>query len=207
VEAWSYFLAVHPAGYYANLAHAQVAKLAAAKVAAVEQLRLDAIAGPTAPTAERPKSPGLTIAVAPAEPDIKPSPTLSPSEIAGELQLRLKRIGCDPGSTNGRWNDRSRRALQSFNRYAGTNLDIQVASLQALEAVQSRTSRVCPLECERGKRADGEHCVPIICKSGLVLRSDGTCTKPVERPKPVVRAARSKGGSKCLSINGQKICQ
>jgi hypothetical protein len=213
-DAWSYFLAAHPIGYYANLAHVQLAKLAAAKIAAGDQPSLAPAANPLAPVLPSPEQPkplgqavALAPAVAPGEPDIKPSPALGPSEIAAELQVKLKQIGCDPGSTNGQWGDRSRRALRNFNRYAGTNLDVEVASLQALDVVQSRTSRVCPLECDRGKRADGESCVPIVCKTGLVLRSDGNCTKPVKQVKPVVRAARSKGGGKCLSVNGQRICQ
>ena len=132
---------------------------------------------------------------------------MSLAEIASLLQVDLKRVGCDPGTTNGQWNERSRRALDNFNKHAGTRLDVKVASLNALEVVQSKTSRVCPLECDRSSRADGEHCVPVVCKTGLVLRSDGTCQKPAERPKPVVRAARPKSGGKCMSFNGRQICE
>jgi hypothetical protein len=51
--------------------------------------------------------------------------------------------------------------MVAFNRRAKTKFGIHVASDHALDAVRSKTSRVCPLECERGFRAEGEKCVEI----------------------------------------------
>jgi hypothetical protein len=139
IEAWDYFLAVHASGYYANLARAQRAKLAAPVPA-------------TPAPAERP----VTVATAPSAPAMPAAPTVAPvpapPELARQLQSELKRVGCDPGSPSGRWDDQSRRALEGFNRRAGTRFDIKVASIDALEAVRATNARVCPLK-ERQKPA------------------------------------------------------
>ena len=74
------------------------------------------------------------------------------------LQLELKRVGCDPGDI-GIWTDGSKRALENFNKYADTNLMVNVASIEALETVKARKERVCPLACKTGYYAKGDSCV------------------------------------------------
>jgi hypothetical protein len=147
-DAWDTFLAVHPKGFFADLARAQRAKLDTA---------------PTAPTAARgePAVAAVTPATPPepAKPAAKTGP--DPEEIARLLQNELKRVGCDPGSVDGDWGAGSRRALAAFNRHAKAKFEVNVASVDALDAVLSKKSRVCPLECPRGFRAEGEKCVEI----------------------------------------------
>jgi uncharacterized caspase-like protein len=75
------------------------------------------------------------------------------------LQLQLRRVGCDPGRDIGLWGDESKRALEKFNRYAGTKLMVNVASIEALEVVKARKGRVCPLECRVGYNAVENRCV------------------------------------------------
>jgi uncharacterized caspase-like protein len=191
IEAWDYFLAAHGTGYYANLARAQRAKLATPPSAADHPVNV-AIA--PQPAVEAP----------PTRPIARPM--LAPAELTRLLQSELKRVGCDPGSVQGNWNDKSRRALDGFNRHSGTRFDVKVASVDALEAVRAAPSRVCPLICERGMRANGDHCIRITCAGGQVLGADGICQKRKERPKPAARAAR-KGGGNCLSFGGRRICQ
>jgi len=214
IEAWDYFLAAHSIGYYANLARAQRAKLAGP--ASAERPASAAPAPPAAMPAPAlvpapmppPERPAIVAAV-PPEPPEAPAPRLSDmfgGDIARKLQAELKRVGCDPGSTEGSWNDTSRRALDGFNRHAGTRFDARVASVDALDAVRAAPSRVCPLVCARGMRAEGEHCIRITCAGGLVLGADGTCHKRKERPKPAARSARG-GGGNCLSFGGRRICQ
>lgn len=104
--------------------------------------------------------------IALASPQANPQPQHSPpaiaaADIARLLQLHLKRVGCDPGSTDGVWNDGSIRALTDFNKHAGTRLDVKVASLGALHAVEQHQTRVCPLVCGRGEKIEGDHCVAI----------------------------------------------
>jgi hypothetical protein len=90
----------------------------------------------------------------------------------------LKRVGCDPGVMDGGWSPASLRALERFNSYAGTSLDTAAPSLEALNAVRSRKSVVCPVVCARGYRAERGGCTKIICKDGMILGSDGTCREP-----------------------------
>jgi hypothetical protein len=75
--------------------------------------------------------------------------------IARELQAELKRVGCDPGNIDGDWNAASRRALEIFNKHAGTKLEVRVANLNALSVIRSRTSASVPWPAIEG-RAFGE---------------------------------------------------
>jgi hypothetical protein len=123
----------------------------------------------------------------------------------------LKRVGCDPGSTRGEWSEQSRRAMEGFNRHAGAKFDERVASIDALEAVRGIQTRVCPLICGSGTRAEGDQCIRITCEAGYLLGADGTCQKRKERTKEktktVAHAKRARGGSRCLSFGGRQICQ
>ena len=72
------------------------------------------------------------------------------------MQTELKRVGCKSGEVDGEWNASARKALSSFNDHAGTKFDVKLASLDALDAVRAKQGRVCPLECDRGYRANGD---------------------------------------------------
>ena len=147
-------------------------------------------------------------------------PAMDPSDIARLLQAHLKRVGCDPGSLEGNWNDSASKSLQKFNQSAGTKFNVKVASLDALDAVRSKTSRVCPLVCAKGQKAEDEKCVQITCDAGFSLTSQGVCRKnppPAAAPaKTVARqqqpsaapaAPAAKGGGKCFSFNGRQYCE
>jgi len=129
------------------------------------------------------------------------------------LQSELRRVGCKTGEASGEWNASARRALSSFNDNAGTKFDVKLASLDALGAVRARTGRVCPLDCERGFRADGDRCVKITCDSDQVLRPNGTCRPRPERAPRVVtrqerRAPAAPGGrGRCFAFNGKQVCE
>jgi uncharacterized caspase-like protein len=136
-------------------------------------------------------------------------------EIPRLLQSELRRVGCKIGKVDGAWNASSRAALTLFNENAGTKLDVKVASIDALDAVRSRAARVCPLDCERGYRADGDRCIKIICDNGFALGSNGTCQKRLERA-PRVAARRERGAlapvtpvsrGKCFAFNGKQYCE
>jgi hypothetical protein len=91
------------------------------------------------------------------------------------LQTELARVGCYTGAVNGEWNTPAQRALESFNKNARTKLDPKKANLEALDAVRDRDARVCPIECERNFKADGEKCVRVACDSGFALNDKGIC--------------------------------
>jgi hypothetical protein len=105
-------------------------------------------------------------AVSPTKQSEKAPPLLAQFVVARKLQGELKRVGCDPGNVDGDWNAASRRALESFNKHAGTKLDVRVASLDALGVIRSRRSRICPLACDRGSSVQGNRCVPVETPGG-----------------------------------------
>jgi uncharacterized caspase-like protein len=134
----------------------------------------------------------------------------APLDIPRLLQSELRRVGCKTGEIDGEWNASARRALSAFNDHAGTKLDVKLASLDALDAVRARTGRVCPLDCERGFRASGDHCVKITCDEGHVLGSNGTCQKRAERMPRVTQRehhAPSSPKRKCFSYGATSFCE
>ncbi len=186
----------------------------------VEQARRDAgLEAQKKPEADKSASEKLASLTPPAQPlpqSPSPSPALQmdPADIARLLQAHLKRVGCNPGTADGKWDDGSRKALDLFNKNAQTKFDIKLASLDALDAVRSKSDRVCPLVCSKGQRADGDRCIEISCGSGYFLNSSGSCEK---RPEPKARTATRQepaaprrspgGGGKCFAFNGKSYCE
>jgi hypothetical protein len=93
------------------------------------------------------------------------------------------------GAADGDWNAASQRSLTQFNRYAGTRLDAKVASVDTLDAIKSKNSRVCPLVCQHGFEADGDRCTRISCAAGSFLNDDNECEKR-HANKPVAKRGR-----------------
>jgi uncharacterized caspase-like protein len=176
-------------------------------------------AGPPAATAQGEKPTNLA--------SLPPSP--SPADIAKSVQIELRRVGCLSAAADGEWNGASQRSLALFNRHAGTKLDVKIASVDTLDAIKLKSSRVCPLVCEHGFRADGERCSKIVCAEGSFLNDDNECEKrrtrtPVakqdreERPdrseravrEPPDRAVRERPGRAAVADKpqapGQVVC-
>jgi uncharacterized caspase-like protein len=154
-----------------------IEKAAETKVAVTNT---DASRGPS--TAERPQSekgPNLA-ALTPAAPQV---------DVTKAVQGELRRVGCLTASTDGQWNAASQRSMALFNRHAGTKLDVKLASLDALDTIKLKSSRVCPLVCEHGFKADGNGCSKITCASGSFLNDDNECEKRRAR-QPVARRDR-----------------
>ncbi len=99
------------------------------------------------------------------------------ADIAKSVQIELRRVGCLAGGADGEWNAASRRSLALFNRHAGTKLEVKTASTDALDAIKLKPSRVCPLICEQGFKADGDRCSKIVCAEGSFLNDDNECEK------------------------------
>jgi hypothetical protein len=137
----------------------------------------------------------------PAAPVAPASPQIDPADIARLLQAHLKRVGCNPTNTEGKWDDGSKKALEAFNKNAKTKFDIKLASLDALDAVRAKPDRICPL----------------VCDAGYVLSSGGTCEKKPEaasKARNVTRQERAApsrrgggGGGRCFSFNGRTYCE
>ena len=149
-----------------------------------------------------------------------------PSDIAKSVQTELRRVGCLTGAADGDWNAASQRSLTLFNRHAGTKLDAKVASLDTLDAIKLKSSRVCPLACQHGFEADGDRCSKITCGEGSFLNDDNQCEKrrarkpvasrdesgdrydrPVrERPRPEIRAPRPEIRTARPESSGGIVC-
>jgi uncharacterized caspase-like protein len=188
-----------------------------AKKQAVEDARKQVEAAKA--EADKAKVASLSPSAGPQPAPAPPVPAMDKTDIARLLQAHLKRVGCDPGNTDGNWNDGSQKALDLFNKSASTSFDVKVASLDSLDGVRAKTSRVCPLVCAKGMKVEGERCVAITCDAGFAL-SDGVCKKrpdpperkAVARSEAPARAAPSApsgggGGGKCFSFNGKRYCE
>jgi uncharacterized caspase-like protein len=125
------------------------------------------------------------------------------ADLAKLVQSELSRVGCFTGAVDGEWNANSQRSLALFNRQAGTKFNAKLASLDALDAIKLRPSRVCPVICGHGYRAEGDQCSKITCAEGSFLNDDNECEKrggkkPVanrstgERPTRADRPARER---------------
>jgi hypothetical protein len=106
------------------------------------------------------------------------NPTAPPqADVTKSVQIELRRVGCLSADADGQWNAASQRSLSLFNRYAGTKFDVKLASADALDAIKLKPSRVCPLVCDHGFKADGDHCSKIACAEGSFLNDDNECEK------------------------------
>jgi uncharacterized caspase-like protein len=134
------------------------------------------------------------------------------AEIPRLLQAELRRVGCNTGAVDQNWNASAQRSLSLFNKNAKTNFDVKIASLEALDAVRGKASRVCPLNCDHGYKADGDACIKIACKSGFELGDDNSCERIVPKKRTVARErhherrSRSSGG-RCFSYAGTSYCE
>jgi hypothetical protein len=202
-EVWTAFLAQYPDGLYATLAKAQLNKLASedARLPATETLA--ARPGPLEQTPPQ-KLAALSSA----------SNNLSPSEVTTSVQLELRRVGCLNATVTGDWDATSQRALTLFNKHAGTNFDVNLTSPDILDAVRSKSGRVCPLICEKGFLANGDTCTKISCRPGFQINGDNECKK-VREKKPVAAreefrstrdAERKENAPSKPQASGQIIC-
>jgi uncharacterized caspase-like protein len=182
---------------------AEKAKQAAQQQAAdAERKRLEAAsANPPQPApAPVPAAPAPEKNVAVAS--LNPAP--SQAEITKSVQSELRRVGCYSGNAVGDWDASSQRSLSQFNRSAGTKLDTKTVNAETLDAIKQKPSRVCPLVCEHGFKADGDHCTRIVCAEGSFVNDDNECEKPRrgkatverddgDRPSPRARQDRQIG--------------
>jgi uncharacterized caspase-like protein len=161
----------------AELKRAEAEKAAADKAAAAKAAADGKVAAVTpAPVKETPNLAAL-------------SSGATQAEVTKSVQAELRRVGCLSGNADGNWNTASQRSLTLFNRYAKTSVDTKLASTDALDTIKSKSSRVCPLVCERGYKVDGDSCVRITCAEGSFLNDDNECEKRREK-KPVATRAR-----------------
>ncbi len=178
---------------------AEAARLAAEKAKQAAQEQAAAAERKRADVAAPPAAPEKVAALNPA--------AAAPADLTKSVQAELRRVGCLTGEANGDWNAAAQRSLSAFNRNAGTKLDVKTVNADTLDAIKQKPSRVCPLVCEHGFKADGDSCVKIVCAEGMVLNDDNQCEKrrekkpvatrdkPEPRPAPQARQAPSAGSA------------
>ncbi|SDJ37399.1 Uncharacterized protein, contains caspase domain [Bradyrhizobium lablabi] len=146
-----------------------------AKAAEAERIRLAALA-PAGAAAEDGKARG------------------SSEDITRSLVSELRRVGCGSTAATDDWNVAAQKALAQYNKHAGTQFDVKVASLDALQSVRERPAGICPLVCEHGFEASGGKCVKIVCGKGYELSEDNACERVVrqkkEKPAPAAAAPK-----------------
>lgn len=157
------------------------------QAAAAEQQRVNlAAATPSAMPAGTASPAGTAVASL--------TPATAPVDLNRSVQTELGRVGCFSGQADGNWNAPAQRSLSLFNRYAGTKLDVKVASTDALDTVKAKQSRVCPLVCDHGFKADGDKCTKILCGEGYALNADNECEKQrAAKPAKPATARRDDG--------------
>ena len=111
------------------------------------------------------------------------------ADVTKSVQAELRRVGCLTSAADGNWNTASQRSLTLFNRHAGTKLDTKVASVDTLDTIKLKSSRVCPLVCEHGFKAEDDRCTKIVCAEGSFLNDDNECEKRRAK-KPVATRER-----------------
>jgi hypothetical protein len=175
------YLERYPRGTFAGLARVMVAQL---KEAAKTEER----------TQESTKLAALPV------PNPVPPPALpsgaNPEVLARALQSELKRVGCDPGSIDGKWGGKAKEALVEFSRSAKLAVPTEEPTATALEAVTSRKERVCPLECDRGEKVVDGRCVA----------AEKPTSKAAHRPVREQREARPRREPSEASAPKGKMC-
>lgn len=141
------------------------------------------------PTADRQMPEAETQKVAALSP--APASALSAADLTKSVQSELRRVGCLSAAADGDWSAAAQRSLTLFNKYAGTQFDVKLASVDALDALKAKPGRVCPLVCNFGFKADGDQCIKISCRAGYRVGDDNECEK-VQEKKPEARREESR---------------
>jgi hypothetical protein len=166
-------------------AMAKAADQEAARVKAAEEAK--AAAEAQAAAERKAKEEKLATLTPPADKSDQPAAV----DLPRSLQAELRRVGCNTGAVDGNWNAAAQKALDLFNKHAGMKLDVKIASVDALDTVKGKATRVCPLICDHGFRAEGDRCTRITCRAGYELGDDNTCEK-IEVKKPTAKREEPK---------------
>jgi uncharacterized caspase-like protein len=131
------------------------------------------------PAAEKPQAEKAVnvAALSAGPPTAELAKPMQTAELTKSVQIELRRVGCLSADADGEWSAASQRSMALFNRNAKTKFDVKLASVDALDAIKLKPARVCPLICQQGFEADGDHCSKIVCGEGSFLNGDNECEK------------------------------
>ena len=121
-------------------------------------------------------------------------PPPQPDDLVGEslvraLQQELTRVGCDPGSTDGKWGPQAREALARFVALSKAKVSTDEATEAALFAVRGKSLRVCPLKCDDDQQVSGGTCVRKAVLPQSPKRKEQKVTADKDPPKPADSSA------------------
>lgn len=81
-------------------------------------------------------------------------------QLARDLQLELKRVGCYEGEVDGQWGPGSRRAMMAFMDRVNATLPVDQPDHILLTLVQGQSAGACGKECPGGQVLSGGRCLP-----------------------------------------------
>jgi Caspase domain len=213
------YLRRFPAGRFVDLAEIAARRLCRSS----PEIALAALQAPAAVTPVTPSpldaSAGATTNIAVVTPATAPQPAALTSppaaamtdaiDIGRKLQRELSRVGCAVSGmeNDGTWGRASRNALRSFNARTRSAAEIDRPTPEALEAVQSRKDRVCPVACAPGTELHGTGCIPVSRD-----RSPQTAAHSRERVRSLrtsrrVEPARADAGGESWIDVGKQRCE
>lgn len=133
---------------------------------------------------------------------------LSQEELTRRTQAELNRLGCNAGTEDGIWGNKSRGALERLAKHAPS---VEIAALDPTETLlrdmEALDGRICPLECAVTENLIDGSCVQKTCPSGQRLSSKGQCYTPQAASSRQRTTTRSRSSSNCFSFNGQTFCE
>lgn len=129
-----------------------------------------------------------------------------PRMLATQLQRELVRVGCDPGRIDGNWGTKGRAALTEFARHAKVALPIDEPSRGAIEAVEARRERVCPLACDDDEVERDGACVakPKAKRTRSASRSRDDDDDEEEKPASRGKSSSSKSSATSSSRSSSR---
>jgi hypothetical protein len=96
--------------------------------------------------------------------------------------MELMRVGCYAGQIDDNWSSsRVKLSIAKFVKAASLTKTPDQPTLDFLNAVRSRSSHLCPLECAKTETVSNGQCIAKTCPHGEMLDSDGDCGSPKER--------------------------
>jgi hypothetical protein len=117
----------------------------------------------------------------PTEP---PAPALSRAALIHEIKKELKRVGCYGGPIDDNWATReAKTSLSKFVKFANLPSEPAEPAVDFLDAIRSKSGRVCPLQCDALEIEKDGRCVTNPCRDGFTLGDDGVCRRDKEQAK------------------------
>jgi hypothetical protein len=98
----------------------------------------------------------------PTQQTVAPTTEKSPNiqrQLARQIQVELKRVGCYSGRLDGSWGDRSRNAMANFITRVNASLPTSEPDVFLLSLIKGQTKTVCGPSCGTGEVLSAGRCV------------------------------------------------